>query len=83
MPTVSRLTGTMTTTEGFAVETESGGDSYRYEFRILEHPDDEEGEDNGPGKVELDARYRNGEEVEGEATQAAVRPLNERGYEVA
>jgi len=82
MPTVSRLTGTPTTREGFAVETESGGDTYRYEFRINPHPE-EEGEDRGPGKVELDARYCNGEEVEPEVTQAAVRPLNERGYEVA
>lgn len=82
MPTVSRLTSTETAREGFAVETESGGDSYRYEFRILSRPV-EEGEDRGPGKVELDARYRNGEEVEPEPTQAAIRPLNERGYEVA
>ncbi|ALJ99665.1 hypothetical protein BGV91_gp02 [Haloarcula californiae icosahedral virus 1] len=82
MPTVSRLSGTATTPEGFAVETESGGDTYRYEFRIVSYPE-EEGEDRGPGKVELDARYCNGEEVEPEATQAAIRPINEHGYEVA
>lgn len=82
MPTVSRLSGTPTTREGFAVETESGGDSYRYEFRIESYPE-EDGPDAGPGKVELAARYCNGEEVEPEATQAAIRPINERGYEVA
>ena len=80
MPRVSRLSGTATEAEGFAVETESGGSTYRYEFRILEHPDDDES--GTPGKVELDVRYEDGTEIPGEATQAAKKPLNERGYEV-
>lgn len=79
MPTVSRLSGTLTTPEGFAVETEAGGDVYRYELRVSEERDADEDTD---GTLELTERTKNGEEVDLAVTEAVREEMAEYGYEV-
>lgn len=73
MPRVSRLTGTHTTNEGVAVETDANGDTYRYEFRA-----DDEGE-----QYRLTERTRNGEDVELKTTEAVRDVLEDRGVDLA
>ena len=78
MPTVSRLTGNGSRSEGFAVVTESAGDTYRYELRVRSHESE-----NQKGTVELVSRELNGEPVEVEATEAVRDAIEDYGYEVA
>ncbi|AFD02282.1 putative protein 1 [Haloarcula hispanica icosahedral virus 2] len=82
MPGVSRLSGTATTAEGFAIETSSGGTDYRYVLRVTEHREVPDEGDPTPGTVEVTERYKNGEEVEPEATEVVARTMDEYGYEV-
>ena len=84
MPRVSRLSGTPTIPEGFAVETEAGGTEYRYVLRVTEArevPDDED-EDPTKGTVTLTERFEDGEESDGGVTETVRETMAEYGYEV-
>jgi len=76
MPAVSRLSGTPTKPEGFAVETSAGGSDYRYVLRVVDHADDE------PGTVEVTERYEDGDAVDPKATDTVREVMNDYGYEV-
>jgi hypothetical protein len=83
MPTVSRLSGTHTDPEGFAVETESSGDTYRYTLRVTDERDPTADDaDDALGTVELTERTRNGQPVESKATETVRDVMNEYGFEV-
>jgi len=85
MPHVSRLSGTTTEDEGFAVTTQSGGSTYRYVLRVTEERVvlDDEDEDPTPGTVELTERTKDGELDDGEVTEAVREAVEDYGYEVA
>lgn len=74
MPRVSRLTGTHTTNEGIAVETDANGDTFRYEYRAV---------DGDTDQYRLDRRTKNGKEVEPKTTDAVREVLEDRGIDLA
>jgi len=83
MPRVSRLAASDHRGEGFAVTTESGGTTYRYDFEVVEERDpDAEDEDDRMGTVEFVARFEDGEPADMSLTGTARDAMNEYGFTV-
>ncbi|AAY24930.1 ORF 4 [Haloarcula hispanica virus SH1] len=83
MPSVTRLTESDNRAEGFAVETESGGTTYRYEFEVVEERDPEADDEEGRmGTVEFVARFEDGAPSDLSLTGAAREAMNDYGFTV-
>ncbi|AGC65528.1 hypothetical protein K745_gp03 [Haloarcula hispanica virus PH1] len=83
MPSVTRLTESDDCAEGFAVETESGGTTYRYEFEVVEERDpDAEDEEDRMGTVLFTARFEDGTPTDISLTGTAREAMNEYGFTV-